>query len=144
MRQPTFTTLLSLGFGLLLYSQCSQDQIPLAENLSTGVQTEFQNLALIGRRDGDRMPTQIRLRTRTSELTLTLELQIGVPTTLLGGHFQWVSSEQTLEGNVRARSLTFLGGQSDLPNLGGVFELQRADGSATFKVIVPTSQVRPE
>ncbi len=143
MRQSTSSTLLSLWVGLLLCSQCNQNQIPLAEDLSTGVQTEFHNLELIGRRDGDRMPTQIRMRTGASQLTLTLELQIGVPTTLLNGHFQWVSSEQTLQGNVRARSLTFLGGQSDLPNLGGVFELLRADGSASFKVIVPTSQVEP-
>jgi len=83
------------------------------------------------------------MRSTASQLTMTLQFQIGVPTTLVSGHFQWVRSAEILQGSVRARSLTFLGGQSDLPNLGGVFELLRADGSAAFKVIVPTTEVRP-
>ena len=144
MKQTTFSPFMAAGFGLLFFCQCHQNQIPLIEDLSTSVQTEFQNLELIGRRDGDRMPTQIRMRTTASQLTLTLELQIGVPTKLVAGHFQWVNSGETLEGSIRSRSLTFLGGQSDNPNLGGVFELLGADGSALFKVIVPTSEVRGE
>lgn len=46
-----------------------------------------------------------------------------------------------LEGVVTDRSVTFLGGQSDRPSLGGVFDLLSAEGTPIYRVTVPTAQL---
>jgi len=74
---------------------------------------------------------------------MDLRFRIGVPTRLESGQYHWQQADGTLEGQVRARSVTFLGGQSDNPNLGGVFELLSSTGRPLYKVTLPTSEVKP-
>ncbi len=74
---------------------------------------------------------------------MDLRFRIGVPTRLESGQYYWAQEDDTLTGQVQARSVTFLGGQSDNPALGGVFELLSPTGRPVYKVTIPTSEVHP-
>jgi len=107
--------------------------------------TDYQMTSLAGRRDGDRLPVRLVFETPSSNLRMDLLFRIGVPTRLESGQYHWERQDEVLEGPVRASSVTFLGGQSDNPNLGGVFQLLSASGDPIYQVRLPTSEVkRPE
>lgn len=105
--------------------------------------SNYRMISLTGTRDGDRMPVQVVFRSPSGELHLDLLFRIGVPTRLELGRYAWTRQSEDLEGRVRERSVTFLGGQSDNPNLGGVFELLSGEGHPLYKVTFPTSEVVP-
>ena len=105
--------------------------------------TDYQLISLTGRRDGDLLPVRVVFEASSLNLLMNLHFRIGVPTRLESGQYYWKQDDEILEGRVRARSVTFLGGQSDHPNLGGVFELLSTGGSAIYKVTLPTSEVIP-
>lgn len=101
----------------------------------------YRKKLLVGIRDGDILRVKLVFADSSSLLTMNMRFRIGVPTRLLNGHYHWRHGGGILEGSVRASSVTFLGGQSDLPNLGGVFRLLSPAGSALYKVTLPTSEV---
>ncbi|MCZ6769395.1 MAG: hypothetical protein O7D93_09135 [Acidobacteria bacterium] len=126
-----------------LLPQCRSIEEATIENLQEeSTLTEYQMTSLTGRRDGDRLPVQLVFEASSSSLRMDLLFRIGVPTRLESGQYQWNRQDEVLEGLVGASSVTFLGGQSDNPNLGGVFQLFSASGVPTYKVTLPTSEVK--
>lgn len=97
--------------------------------------------SLTGSRDGGRLRAQILFEAPESTLKLDLTFEIGVPTRLLSGSYRYETERSKEEGTVRERSLTFLGGQSDLPQLGGIFELADPRGSPVLRVSLPIQSV---
>ncbi len=129
--------------AVFLVSNCRNIGEATIENLQEkSILTEYQMISLAGRRDGDRLPVRLVFEAPSSNLRLDLLFRIGVPTRLESGQYQWNRQDEVLEGLVRASSVTFLGGQSDNPNLGGVFQLFSANGVPTYKVTLPTSEVK--
>lgn len=140
----SFLRALQLGSCLLLLIGCNPERSPVIEDAASGqVLAEFSEVRRTGRRDGDRLPANIRMSASGSRLDLSLLFRIGVPTSLLEGSYVWANGGQTRSGKVQSRSLTFLGGQSDHPNLGGIFELLDENGRVQYKVTVPTGEVLP-
>jgi hypothetical protein len=137
---------LLVGSAFLLLSSCRNIEEATIENLQEkSTLTDYQMISLEGRRDGDRLPVRLVFEAPSSNLRLDLLFRIGVPTRLESGQYQWERQDEVLEGPVRASSVTFLGGQSDNPNLGGVFQLLSASGEPIYQVRLPTSEVkRPE
>ncbi len=131
---------------LFLLPHCRNIEEARIENLrEENTLTEYRMISLTGRRDGDRLPVRLVFEASSSNLRLDLLFRIGVPTRLESGQYHWERQDEVLEGRVRASSVTFLGGQSDNPNLGGVFQLLSASGDPIYKVTLPTSEVkRPE
>jgi hypothetical protein len=129
-----------------LLSSCRNIEEATIENLQEkSTLTDYQMISLEGRRDGDRLPVRLVFEAPSSNLRLDLLFRIGVPTRLESGQYQWERQDEVLGGRVRASSVTFLGGQSDNPNLGGVFQLLSASGEPIYQVRLPTSEVkRPE
>ncbi|MCZ6878274.1 MAG: hypothetical protein O7G29_09040 [Acidobacteria bacterium] len=126
-----------------LLPQCRSIEEATIENLQEeSTLTEYQMTSLTGRRDGDRLPVQLVFEASSSSLRMDLLFRIGVPTRLESGQYQWNRQDEVLKGLVGASSVTFLGGQSDNPNLGGVFQLFSASGVPTYKVTLPTSEVK--
>lgn len=101
----------------------------------------YQKQSLEGFRDGDRLRAELIFTAPCSSLTMKMHFQIGVPTRLVSGYYRLQQEDRVMEGSITASSVTFLGGQSDLPNLGGVFRLLSPDGSPLYKVTVPTSEL---
>ena len=137
---------LLVGSAFFLLSSCRNIEEATIENLQeNSTLTEYQTITLTGRRDGDRLPVRLVFEAPSSNLRLDLLFRIGVPTRLESGQYHWEGQDEVLEGPVRASSVTFLGGQSDNPNLGGVFQLLSASGDPIYQVRLPTSEVkRPE
>jgi len=131
---------------LFLLPYCRSLEEATIENLQQETTlTDYQMTSLAGRRDGDRLPVRLVFETPSSNLRMDLLFRIGVPTRLESGQYHWERQDEVLEGPVRASSVTFLGGQSDNPNLGGVFQLLSASGDPIYQVRLPTSEVkRPE
>ena len=128
---------------LLLLADCRGVQEAAIEDVETETQlSEFRMISLTGRRDGDRLPVQVVFEAGSSQLRMDLQFRIGVPTRLESGGYSFEQAAGTLQGRVRERSVTFLGGQSDNPNLGGVFELLSREGVPLYKVTLPTSEVK--
>ncbi len=94
-----------------------------------------------GVRDGDKLEARVLLVADSGSLEMQLRFRIGVPTRLESGHYRWSQGGEIKAGPVSERSVTFLGGQSDRPNLGGVFELRSPDGLPQYRVRLPTVEV---
>jgi len=126
---------LSLAATLTMTS-CGGHQRPLLEDL-----THREDLGLMrlggasGLRDGDRLSAQLLITDSSSILTMDLHFLVTPPTRLEAG--TWKSNHGA--GKVEARSVTFLGGQSEPPSLGGTFDLLDAQGQARFRVHLPTT-----
>ncbi len=137
---------LLVGSAFFLLSSCRNFEEATIENLQEkSTLTDYQMISLAGRRDGDRLPVRLVFEAPSSNLRLDLLFRIGVPTRLESGQYHWEGQDEVRGGRVRASSVTFLGGQSDNPNLGGVFQLLSASGDPIYQVTLPTSEVkRPE
>ncbi len=94
-----------------------------------------------GVRDGDKLEARVLLVAGSDSLEMQLRFRIGVPTRLERGRYRWSQGGETKEGAVSEKSVTFLGGQSDRPNLGGVFDLRSPDGVPKYRVRLPTVEV---
>jgi len=131
---------------LFLLPYCRKIEEATIENLQEeSTLTDYQTISLSGRRDGDRLPVRLIFEAPSSNLRMDMLFRIGVPTRLESGQYHWERQDEILKGLVRASSVIFLGGQSDNPNLGGVFQLLSASGEAIYEVTLPTSEVkRPE
>ena len=128
---------------LFLLPYCRNIEEATIENLQEeSTLTDYQMISLTGRRDGDRLPVRLVFEAPSSNLRMDLLFRIGVPTRLESGQYHWERQDEVLQGLVRASSVTFLGGQSDNPNLGGVFQLLSASGDPIYKVTLPTSEVK--
>ncbi len=98
--------------------------------------------SLTGYRDGGILQAKVVFSDDSLRLTMLMRFKIGVPTRLEFGQYRWIRpGNEVLEGFIAERSVTFLGGQSDRPNLGGVFELLSPHGSPLYRVRVPTTEV---
>ena len=137
------TSRLLIFAGLLLLAGCQVVQEAAIEDLATETPlSDYRMISLTGRRDGDLLPVQVVFEAASLKLEMDLRFRIGVPTRLESGRYTFEQADRTLEGRVRERSVTFLGGQSDNPNLGGVFELLSREGVPLYKVTLPTSEVK--
>ena len=129
--------------GLVFLIGCGNVPQAAIEDLREPSKQTDHRVSLTGSRDGDLLPARVIFESSSSQLLMDLRFRIGVPTRLESGQYHWQQADGTLEGQVRARSVTFLGGQSDNPNLGGVFELLSSTGRPLYKVTLPTSEVKP-
>jgi hypothetical protein len=132
------------GLVLVLVVGCGGPGVPQIVDLADGQPVDdCRMLSLSGARDGDQLPVEILFEGPQGRLLMDLRFRIGVPTHLESGRYRWERDETPLEGAVRERAVTFLGGQSDHPSLGGVFDLLSASGSPIYKVSIPTGAVSP-
>jgi hypothetical protein len=91
-----------------------------------------------GTRDGDRLDVRVVYGDDTGELTTSLHFTVSPPTHLASGTWSGLGGE----GTVRERSVTFLGGQSGPPSLGGQFDLTSPDGSPQFRIAIPLQPLK--
>jgi hypothetical protein len=126
----------------LLLAACSDAKHPLLEDLSHHEDLGFMHLGNArGTRDGDRLSAQLLITDSSNVLTLDLHFQVTPPTRLESG--VWKFSRGT-SGRVEAKSITFLGGQSDGPSLGGTFDLLDPQGRALYRVHLPTTPLKKQ
>jgi hypothetical protein len=121
---------------ILFLAACGGNRHPLLEDLNHREDfSAFRLGAARGVRDGDRLSAQVLLTDSSGILTLDLIFEVTPPTHLESG--SWKYSRGGGTGSVAAPSVTFLGGQSGPPSLGGTFDLLGPDGRATYRVHLP-------
>lgn len=121
--QARIISLLAIAIAL---AACAPPGPPVTENLKL--------TSLRGTRDGDRLDARAEFSDGSTPLAVDLHFRIGAPTELTSG--SWPS------GSVRARSVTFLGGQNSSPSIGGTFELLGPDGKVRYVVRIPVTELR--
>ena len=127
---------------LLLFVSCAAPSEPRVETVQTPPQKlPYSFESLTGVRDGDILRSKAVFSGVPQPLVLEMTFRIGVPTRLESGRYRWTREGQVEEGSMAEVSVTFLGGQSDRPSLGGVFMLQNPSGAAVGRVVLPTTIV---
>jgi len=128
---------LNVAAVLLLLAACGGSRHPLLEDLSHREDLGFLRLASArGVRDGDRLSTQLLITDSSAILTMDMHFLVTPPTHLESGVWKF---NRGGAGRVEARSVTFLGGQSGPPSLGGTFDLLDSQGRAVYRVHLPTT-----
>jgi hypothetical protein len=74
-------------------------------------------------------------------LDVELHFEIGVPTRLTQGTWRWNRNNAVTTGTVAQHSLSFLGGQSGAPSVGGAFDLL-LDGAPRYRVNIPLTELK--
>ena len=119
---------------LVLLAGCGREPDKPVEDLGGGNDvSRFALTSLHGTRDGDLLAVRALFGDGMSEIRLDLRFRIAVPTRLESGTWRGLSGE----GRVRERSVTFLGGQSGAPSVGGRFDLLNPDDSPRYRVTIP-------
>lgn len=137
-------TPIALCCALLFLTACGGSKRPAIEDLGG-----HENLSLFtlnsvrGARDGDRLATQAMFSDSSSILTMEMHFLIGSPTVLQSGEWKWARNNRLSSGAVAARSVTFLGGQSGPPSIGGSFDLLGPGGAARYRVNIPVTELKP-
>ena len=108
----------------------------------------YQVKSLTGIRDGEKLKSQLVLADNNGTLVMQMSFQVGVPTKLESGIYQWNRTDvkDALKGTIKADAVTFQGGQDSPPSLGGTFELLGGDVDVSlYQVRVPaTRMVAPD
>ena len=137
-------TRLRLCCALFLLANCAAPKGPAVEDLGAHENLSLFKLgSLRGTRDGDRLETQAMFTDSSTMLNVDMRFVIGAPnSTLESGTWRWNRNNQLMSGKVAARSVTFLGGQSGPPSIGGTFDLLGSDGAARYRVTIPVTELR--
>ncbi len=94
--------------------------------------------SLKGTRDGDVLRVRAVFGDDAQSLRVDLRFKVTPPTRLESGTWTGPAGE----GTVRERSVTFLGGQSGPPSIGGKFELIGPGNQAVYRVIIPLQELK--
>ena len=130
-----------LGFAMLLLTACAPKH-PLVEDRSGRENLSYFSLVSVrGARDGDRLDAQAGLSDSSSTLMLEMRFLIGPITRLRSGQWRWLRNNTVTSGAIAERSVTFLGGQSGPPSIGGRFDLLGSDGAPRFRITLPVTPV---
>jgi hypothetical protein len=105
------------------------------ENLAAYVPRQVR-----GTRDGDRLDVEAIFGDGSSTLTVKMRFDVGSPTRLNSGRWQWMRDRAT-GGAVAARSVMFLGGQDGPPSIGGSYDLLDSAGVAQYRITIPTTEL---
>jgi hypothetical protein len=94
--------------------------------------------SLKGTRDGERFEVHASYGDGSRSLLVRFRFNVTPPARLASGTWNGLGSE----GEVRQRSVTFLGGQSGAPSIGGRFDLIGPDNRPLYRVGIPVQQVK--
>ena len=99
--------------------------------------------SMAGTRDGESVTAAPLFTDGTDSLRMDLHVSLGPPITFASGTYRADRGGRTTEGPVICDSLSFLGGQTALPSVGGIFRLQDSTGQTVYRVSLPATQTTP-
>lgn len=129
-----------IAAGLMITSSCGSPALSPVEDLA-GAQPDVSRLvlqSLQGTRDGDRLEVLALYGDETRRLRVNMHFKVTPPTKLETG--TWTGL--TEDGTVRERSVTFLGGQSGAPSIGGRFDLVGPDERPLYRITIPLQELK--
>jgi hypothetical protein len=128
------------AFLILALAGCRTKDARPVEDLGGGRDvSRFVLTSIKGTRDGDRLAVRAVFGAAAGErIQADLHFTVGVPTSLKSGTWTGLGSG----GGVKERSVTFLGGQSGPPSIGGRFDFLAPDGSPRYRVTIPLQELK--
>jgi hypothetical protein len=133
----------ALCCAMIFQASCARAPRPAVEDLTGHENLSSFTLGQVrGTRDGDRLAAEAVFGDGSSTLTVEMRFAVGAPTTLTSGRWQWTRDGRVTSGTVAERSVTFLGGQSGPPSLGGGFNLLDQSGAAEYRVNIPLTELK--
>jgi hypothetical protein len=127
---------------LVLLISCGARKHPEVEDLTHREDLSFFKLGSIkGTRDGDRLDAQAIYTDSSSILAVELHFEVGMPTHLTSGAWRWNRNNTVTSGPVAQHDISFLGGQSGAPSLGGAFDLL-VDGAPRYRITIPLTELK--
>lgn len=127
------------ALSLVLVAGCGSRPAKPVENLEgTYDVSAFALKSLKGTRDGEFLGVRALYGDGSRSITVDLRFKVTPPTRLESG--TWTGSAG--EGGVRERSVTFLGGQSGPPSIGGRFDLTGPDNRALYRIAIPLQELK--
>ena len=123
----------------VLFIACGSRHIKPVEDLAgTHDAANFALTSLKGTRDGERVAVQAVYGDGSRTLTVHLRFKLTPQAKLERGTWAGLAGE----GSVQERSVTFLGGQSGPPSIGGRFDLIGSDDRAIYRVTIPLQPLK--
>jgi hypothetical protein len=95
----------------------------------------------VGVRDGAAVKAQARFADGNDVVTMDITLFLRPPAEFRSGSYQGMVEGKMISGSVDCASLTFQGGQTALPNVGGVFMLNGMDNRPLYRVRIPATML---
>ena len=125
---------------LVALAGCRTPEAKPGEDIGGGRDvSRFVLTSIRGTRDGDRLNVVSVFGGAAGEqISVALQFTIGIPTSLKSGTWTGLGAG----GVVKERSVTFLGGQSGPPSIGGRFDLVAPDGRARYRVNIPVQELK--
>jgi hypothetical protein len=94
-----------------------------------------------GLRDGATVNAEARFVDGNDAVTMNVRLFLRPPAEFQSGSYQGVIGGKMISGSVECPSLTFQGGQTALPSVGGTFVLKNESGASAYRVTIPATQL---
>jgi hypothetical protein len=125
--------------SFLVLTGCSSRPAKSVESLNgTADVSAFTLKSLKGTRDGERLEVHALYGDGSQDLIVRLEFNVTPPARLTSGTWTGLSGA----GEVRQRAVTFLGGQSGKPSIGGRFELMSRDNRPQYRITIPLQELK--
>jgi hypothetical protein len=125
--------------SLIIASGCRSEPSKPVEGLGgTYDVSAFVLSSLTGARDGERLEVHAMYGDGSESMMVRLHFNVTPPARLVSGTWTGVAGS----GEVRQRSVTFLGGQSAAPSIGGRFDLVEPGGRPLYRVTIPLQELR--
>jgi hypothetical protein len=92
-----------------------------------------------GVRDGASVNAEARFTDGADFLTMNIALYLVPPPEFRAGRYEGTVRGKMIKGQVDCPSITFFGGQSDPPSVGGVFILKDEQNRPVYRVRIPAT-----
>ena len=92
-----------------------------------------------GVRDGGSVKAEARFTDGADVLTMNITLQLVPPPEFRSGRYEGTIGGKAIAGQVECPSITFFGGQSDQPSVGGVFILKDEQNRPVYRIRMPAT-----
>lgn len=96
---------------------------------------------LYGVRDGAQVRAEGRFADGNDVVTMNVVLYLRPPAEFQSGTYEAVIGGKMISGSVECPSLTFQGGQTALPTVGGVFVLKDELNRSLYRITIPAIQL---
>jgi hypothetical protein len=94
-----------------------------------------------GVRDGAKVTAEAYFVDENNTVVMSIEIFLRPPAEFQSGTYQATMAGNMSSGSVECPSLTFQGGQTALPNVGGTFILKGPDNEPLYRVRIPATML---
>jgi hypothetical protein len=128
----------ALASGVVFTGCKSRPSAPVESLGGSSDVSSFELRALKGTRDGEHLEVHALYGGGAQDIDVRLQFNVTPPARLTSG--MWTGTAG--KGEVRQRSVTFLGGQSGPPSIGGRFDLIGPDSRPLYRVTIPLQELK--